>query len=135
MNRENTIRLEVITPHGPLISEMVHSLTAPASLGSLGVLHNHAPLLTTLEAGLLSYEKAGQKPQTIVMDAGLMEVCHNQVLVLVQAAEKTEDVDLERAQAALSRAKERLALGSKDTDIPRARASLNRALNRIKACK
>jgi len=113
---------------------MVNSLTAPASLGSMGVLHNHAPLLTTLETGLLSYKKAGQEqePQCIALDNGLMEVANNHVLVLVQAAEKAQDIDLPRAEAALVRAKERLASSNKTIDVPRAEAALKRALNRIK---
>jgi len=112
---------------------MVNSLTAPASLGSMGVLHNHAPLLTTLETGLMSYNKAGQEPQHIALDNGLMEVSNNHVLVLVQAAEKAQDIDLSRAEAALNRAKERLSVRTKDIDVPRAEAALKRALNRIKA--
>lgn len=116
---------------------MVNSLTAPASLGSMGVLHNHAPLFTTLETGLLSYKKAGQEhtPQHIALDNGLMEVAGNHVLILVQAAEKAEDIDLSRAKAALARAKERLASVAKDIDAPRAEAALRRALTRIKACQ
>ncbi|MCL1874534.1 MAG: ATP synthase F1 subunit epsilon, partial [Clostridiales bacterium] len=111
---------------------MVNFLTAPASLGSMGVLHNHAPLLTTLETGLLSYKKAGleQKPQCIAIDNGLMEVNDNHVLILVQAAEKAQEIDLSRAEAARTRAKGRLAAHSKDVDVPRAEASLKRALNR-----
>jgi F-type H+-transporting ATPase subunit epsilon len=116
---------------------MINSLTAPASLGSMGVLHNHAPLFTILDTGILSYKKAGQElaPQHIALDNGLMEVANNHVLILVQAAEKAEDIDLPRAEAALARARERLASLGKDIDAPRAEASLRRALNRIKACQ
>jgi len=130
---EDTIRLEVITPHGPVFHELVNSVTAPATLGSLGVLHNHAPLLTTLEIGLLNYRKVGQEVNIIALDTGLMEVNNNHVLVLVQAAEKAHEVDLPRAEAALARAKERLASPDKDIDLPRAEAALKRALNRIAA--
>ena len=112
---------------------MVNSVTAPASLGSLGILHNHAPLLTTLETGLLNYRKTGQDAFTIALDTGLMEVNNNHVLVLVQAAEKSHEIDLARAEASLARAKERLAAPGKDIDVPRAEAALKRALNRIKA--
>jgi F-type H+-transporting ATPase subunit epsilon len=101
----------------------------------MGVLHNHAPLFTTLETGILSYKKAGpeQEEQHIAVDNGLMEVAGNHVLVLVQAAEKAGDRDLARAEAALTRARERLASHGKDLDVPRAEASLKRALNRLKA--
>ncbi|MCL1872736.1 MAG: ATP synthase F1 subunit epsilon [Clostridiales bacterium] len=112
---------------------MISSLTAPATLGSLGVLPNHAPLLTTLETGLLNYKKSGQEVSVIALDTGLMEVNDNHVLVLVQAAEKAQEIDLPRAEASLARAKERLASPAKDIDLPRAEASLKRALNRIKA--
>jgi len=116
---------------------MVNSLTAPASLGSMGVLKNHAPLFTTLETGLLSYKKTGQELEAycLALDNGIMEVYNNHVLVLVQAAEKAQDIDLSRAQAALTRAKERLAEHSKDLDVLRAEASIKRAQNRIRACQ
>ena len=101
----------------------------------MGVLNNHAPLLTTLETGLLSYQKAGQetKPQLFAVDSGFMEVNNNHVLVLVQAAEKAQEIDLGRAKAALARARDRLADLGKNIDVPRAEAALRRALNRIKA--
>jgi len=130
---EDTIRLEVITPHGPVFHEMVNSVTVPATLGSLGVLDNHAPLLTTLETGLLSYKKTGQEALNITLDTGLMEINNNHVLVLVQAAEKSHEIDLPRAEASLARAKERLTDPGKEIDVPRAEAALKRALNRIKA--
>jgi len=115
---------------------MVNSVTAPASLGSMGVLYNHAPLLTTLETGILGYKKVGALDNVhhIAMSNGLMEVNNNHVLVLVQAAEKAEEIDLLRAQAALARARERLASHESNIDVARAEASLKRALNRIKAC-
>jgi len=114
---------------------MINSLTAPASLGSMGVLNNHAPLLTTLETGLLTYKKTGheQEAYCLALDSGIMEVNNNHVLVLVQAAEKPQDIDLSRAEAAIARAKERLAEQSNDLDVQRAEASIKRAQNRIKA--
>jgi F-type H+-transporting ATPase subunit epsilon len=101
----------------------------------MGVLHNHAPLLTTLETGVLSYKKSGQEQEMhfLAVDNGLMEINNNHVLVLVQSAEKGEDIDVPRAECALARAKERLASHAKEVDVPRAEASLKRALNRIKA--
>jgi F-type H+-transporting ATPase subunit epsilon len=99
----------------------------------MGVLHNHAPLLTTLETGLLSCKKAGQEAFCIAVDNGIMEVNDNHVLVLVHSAEKAQDIDLSRAEAALARAKERLATHTKAFDAQRAEASLKRATNRIKA--
>lgn len=127
--------LEVITPQGPVCNEMINSLTAPASLGSMGVLHDHAPLLTTLDTGILCYTKANQASQLIAVASGLMEVNNNHVLVLVQAAEKAEDIDLERANAALTRAKERLASHKSEIDVHRAEASVSRAMNRIRIVK
>ncbi|MCL1816230.1 MAG: ATP synthase F1 subunit epsilon [Clostridiales bacterium] len=114
---------------------MINSLTAPASLGSMGVLHDHAPLLTTLDTGILCYTKANQASQLIAVASGLMEVNNNHVLVLVQAAEKAEDIDLERANAALTRAKERLASHKSEIDVHRAEASVSRAMNRIRIVK
>ena len=101
----------------------------------MGVLYNHAPLLTALDMGILRYEKTTpqQLSQLIAVGNGLMEVNDNHVLVLVQVAEKAQDIDVQRAEAALVRAKERLASHEKEIDVQRAEASVRRAMNRIKA--
>lgn len=128
---EELIRLDIVTPAGILMSETVEMVNLPATLGSMGVMKNHAPLMTTLDIGQVKYRQGG-KEHYLAVCGGFAEVKNNVVIVLADAAEKAEDIDLQRAEAARERALARLRSKSSDVDVVRAEWALRRAINRIK---
>lgn len=107
------LRLELVTPYKRVLSEEVDEVTAPGSLGEFGVLPEHTSLLTTLRIGELSYKKEGQVFH-VAVNWGYVEVEDNVMTVLVETAEPADQIDLERAKAALSRAEEALKTLSRD---------------------
>lgn len=127
---EENFRLEVTTPERMVLREQVGEAQIPAANGYLGVLPGHAPLLAILKPGELSYRQGGHTYK-LAVGPGFVEVLPNQTKVLVETAEKKEEIDVARAQKALSRAEERLHHPDPDCDIERARASLERAAARI----
>ena len=131
---EDVIRLDIVTPAGLLMSENVATVNLPATLGSMGVLKNHAPLMTTLDIGIVKYNQA-DKDHYLTVSGVFAEVKDNTVIVLAEAAERAEEINVARAQAAKARAEDRLHHRSeeKDLDMLRSELSLHRAINRIKA--
>ncbi len=130
---ENKLTLEVITPYGELINEQVDEVYATGAEGDFGVFPGHCAFMTALRIGSLSYKKDGQT-QYVFINRGYCEVLNDRVLVLVGSAEKVEEIDVERAKAALARAEERLRkaqAGEADIDHARAQAALERATIRI----
>ncbi|MFH0947102.1 MAG: ATP synthase F1 subunit epsilon [Planctomycetota bacterium] len=126
-------QLQVITPERIMYDTRATALIATASDGMLGVLKNHAPLVTPLVPGELVITSSTGEKQHLAAGEGFLEVCDNKVRVLVDTAETPEEIDAERARQALERAKERLAQrGLKDVDYPRAEAALRRALIRLR---
>jgi F-type H+-transporting ATPase subunit epsilon len=125
------LRLELVTPYKKALSEEVDEVTAPGTLGEFGILPGHTPMLTTLRIGELSYRKGGQNFH-LAVNWGYVEVEDDKVTVLVETAEPADEIDLERAKAALGRAEEALRkLTSEDKDFLVMEAALNRALIRI----
>ena len=132
-----TLFLEVVTPDKVVVSQEVNSVVAPGSLGEFGVLEGHVPFLTGIEVGTLRYT-AGTETDYLAVTNGFAEVSDNKVSVLVDAAEKAEEIDLERAQKAMERARERLAKDrgkATDVDFMRAEFALKRAIARINVAK
>ena len=125
--------LEVVTPEKVLVSRTVEIVVAPGSLGEFGILKGHVPFLSGIVPGELRYRSEGQS-ESIALVAGFAEVFDDRVSVLVDAAERVQEIDLERAKLAMERAQERLAKdrGTEDIDFLRAEAALKRALVRIK---
>lgn len=103
-----TLQLEFVTPERELAHEEVESVQLPALDGYIGVLPGHAPLLTELGYGALSFQRGGQTYYATTM-GGFAEVLADRVIVLAEIAERAEDIDLNRAQAALDRAAQRLS--------------------------
>jgi F-type H+-transporting ATPase subunit epsilon len=128
--------LEVVTPDRVVVSEDVDGVVAPGSMGEFGVLSGHVPFLTSLVPGELRYN-AGSRVERLAVTSGFAEVSDNRVSVLVDAAEKAHEIDLERARKALERARERLAMerGKQDVDFVRAEIALKRAIARIKVAQ
>ena len=126
----DVIALEVATPERQLVREGAAEVQVPGENGYLGILPGHAPLLSKLGTGLLSY-LAGGKRRYLAIDGGFLEVLPGQVRVLAYAAERAEDIDLEGATADLKRAQERLA--TPGADPSEALGAIRRAEARIAA--
>lgn len=123
------ITLEIVTPYGAVLSEEVDEVTAPGSEGEFGVLAGHAQFITTLKAGML-VSKAGSDTSYYFVSWGYAEVGPDKVVILADSAEKSMDIDVERATEAKRRAEERLRQEA-DIDFARAEAALERATARI----
>ncbi len=123
--------LSIVTPEEIFYENEVTSLIAPGSEGYLGVLTNHAPLITGLVPGKLTVKDTDNQEVNFAVSGGFMEVLKDQVTILADSIEFVKDIDVERAKGALQRAKQRLRLKEKEIDIPRALAAMKRAENRI----
>jgi F-type H+-transporting ATPase subunit epsilon len=131
------IRLEVVTPNGAVVNDDVDIVNAPGYGGDFGVLANHAPFLSTIKIGILSYDQ-GQKRENLMISGGFCEVSNNKITFLVESAEFGKQIDVERAMKAKERAEKRLAEAAQHSEAvnrTRAEAALQRALARIKASK
>ncbi|MBM3821249.1 MAG: F0F1 ATP synthase subunit epsilon [Acidimicrobiia bacterium] len=122
--------LEVVTPDRAVVREEVDEVQLPGAEGYLGVLPGHAPLLATLTVGELWY-RIGQQRQYLAIAGGFVEVLPERVTVLAQTAERAQEIDVARAEAARTRAEERLRQASSDTDFARARTALAKASMRL----
>ncbi len=125
------LKLEMVTPYRKVLSEEVEELTAPGFIGELGILPGHTPLLTTLKVGELTYKK-GNELFHVAVNWGYLEVEEDTVTVLVDTAEKADEIDLDRARAALGRAESALkSMAADDKQHAIMEAALQRALIRI----
>lgn len=128
---EKPFQLDIVTPEGLVFSEPVEYLRAPGVEGSFGVLVGHTPFLTPLTIGETAITQNG-KERYLAISGGFVEVKPDRTVILAQTAEFAEKIDMERANEAKRRAEERLHDKRTDTDVERAQASLMRAVNRIK---
>src|SRR5687768_5856284 len=125
------LRLEIVTPDRALVTEEVDEVQLPGSEGYFGVLPGHTPLLATLQVGELWY-RIGQEKHFLAIAFGFVEVLPDRVTVLAQLAERPQDIDVNRAEAAKKRAEERLARPPQtDIDFERARIALTKSLTRL----
>jgi F-type H+-transporting ATPase subunit epsilon len=131
------IRLEVVTPSGTKVSEDVDIVNAPGYGGDFGVLANHAPFLSTIKVGMLTYESSNKR-ETLMVSGGFCEVSNNKITFLVESAERGAEIDVERALRAKERAEKRLAQAAQQAENfnrSRAEAALQRALARLRVAK
>ena len=124
------IRLEFVTPERALAHEDVDEVELPGEDGFFGVLPGHAPMLAALTTGEMWYRKGAEKTHAFIA-GGFAEVVGDRVSILAPVAERAEDIDHARAEAAKRRAEERLARPTSDMDFERARISLLRAISRL----
>ncbi len=130
-----TLLLEIVSPTRTELSRTVDYVVAPTPYGQVGILPGHAPLLTRLAIGQLRFGSGGETVNMAVSE-GYMEVTQEKVIVLAEAAELAEEIDVERALAAKRRAEERLYAPLRQRfDYVRARTALQRAVNRIQTAK
>jgi len=130
------LRLEIITVEGRVFDDNVNMVIAPGSDGVLGILPRHTPLLTSLTYGELEIKRVGQPDEFFAIGGGFMEVRPFNVIVLADAAERVDEIDIERARAARERAEARLAAAAKEQlDFSRAEAALRRSMARLKVAE
>jgi F-type H+-transporting ATPase subunit epsilon len=127
--------LTIVTPERIFFEDEIVSLIAPGSEGYLGVLTDHAPLITALVPGKLTVKDQKNEELIFALGGGFLEVLKNQVTVLAHSIEFIKDIDIERARRALERAKQRLRSKEMEIDIPRALAAFRRAENRLNLYK
>ena len=128
---KNAFLLEVVTPQRLLVHDEVTELVAPGSEGYFGVLPGHTPFMTSLKIGELTYWR-GREEHHLAVSWGYTEVEPEKVVVLAEMAERADEIDVERAEAARRRAEERLRQwGDETIDFARAQAALQRALTRL----
>ena len=125
------LKVELVTPYKKVLSEEVDEITATGALGEFGVLPGHAPFLTSLKIGELSYKQNGALHH-LALNWGYFEVENDTVTVLVETAERADEIDLERAKKALSRAETELkSVTPEDKNFRVYEAALERALIRV----
>jgi F-type H+-transporting ATPase subunit epsilon len=130
------LELVVVTPERQLVREKVVEVTIPGLEGELGILPGHAPLITELGIGELSYRKsASGEPVSLAVIQGFAEVLPDRVTILAETAERAAEIDLARAEAAKARAEERLASNDPNIDWDRATVALQRSIIRIQVAK
>jgi F-type H+-transporting ATPase subunit epsilon len=123
---DKTFLLEVVTPHGLVVSSKVEEVYVPGSQGDFDVLPGHAPLLTSLRIGELHY-KLDKEVHYLAVNRGFAEVTPARTTILVDTAESAGDIDIDRARAAKARAGEKLkTLTPKDPAYPQELEALER---------
>ena len=131
----SNIKLDVVTAEQVIWSDDVSMVIAPGVEGQLGILPHHTPLMTTLQPGELRI-KRGEEEVSLAITGGFLEVRPDRIVVLADAAERAEQIDITRAEKAKQRAAQRLAEGfAEGLDAERARASLIRAMARLQVAE
>lgn len=131
-----SIELVIVTPERQLLREKVAEAVLPGAAGALGILPGHAPLMTELGIGELTYRSAGSTENVaLAIIQGFAEVLGDRVTVLAETAERAAEIDLARAEAAKARAEQRLAAGDPNIDLDRVTIALQRALIRIQVAR
>jgi F-type H+-transporting ATPase subunit epsilon len=124
------LTLEIVTPDRSVVTERVDEVELPGAEGYFGVLPGHTPLLATLKVGELWYRKGTEKFYVSIA-FGFAEVLPDRVTILAEVAERSEEIDVARAEAAKKRAEERVAKPTPDIDFERARLALMKSLVRL----
>jgi F-type H+-transporting ATPase subunit epsilon len=124
--------LRVLTPMGEVLNTDAVALRVTACEGQLGVLAHHAPMVAGLRTGSAVVTEPGGNTRWLAAVEGVLRVTDGEAVILVNAAEEAEDIDVERAQRALQRAEQRLETRTDETDISRAELALARAATRLK---
>ncbi len=125
------LTLELVTPARQMLSEQVDEIFAPGSLGQFGLLPGHAPMLTTLQPGEFRYRK-GKEIFYLAVSWGYVEIENNRVVILAETAETEDEIDLERARAALGRAQQALTgMSAEEKEYRAMQQALARAMVRI----
>ena len=126
----SSIQLQIVSADRSLVNEQVDEVEIPGADGYFGVLPGHTPLLASLQVGQLWY-RHGQEKHYLSVAFGFAEVQPDRVTILAQIAEKADEIDVARAEAAKKRAEERLSRPTMEMDFERARVALLKSLIRL----
>ena len=129
-----TMHLEIITAERRVYADEVEVLVAPGIDGELGILPHHAPLMTALQPGEIMIRKDGEET-FMAVSGGFLEVMGNQVTILADAAEPSDEIDEERARLAMEQAQQRLASRSSDLELGQAVTAVRRAETRLRVAR
>jgi len=129
------LTLEIATPMRLVVSDTVDEVVAPGSEGYFGVLPGHAPFLTTLGIGVVTY-RSGRDEHQLAVAGGFAEVRNDKVIILADSAERPEEIDRARAERSKDRAERRLSgRAQEEVDYARCQAALARALTRLQVAR
>jgi F-type H+-transporting ATPase subunit epsilon len=126
----DTFQFEIVTPEKLVVRDVAEAMQIPGKNGYLGILPGHAPLITELGVGEISYRVNGYT-HWLAVAWGFAEVLPDKVTVLAETAERAEEIDVNRAEKAKQRAEQRLKSGDTETDFDRAEVALKRAEARL----
>ena len=127
----DTFQLEIVTPAKQVVRDVAEEAQIPGLNGYLGILPGHAPLITELAVGVITYRMRGET-HTLAVAWGFAEVLPDKVTILAETAERPQEIDVARAQKAKDRAEQRLKSNDPQTDYTRAEDALQRAETRLK---
>ena len=130
----DTFQLEIVTPVKLMVKDVAEEAQIPGLSGYLGILPGHAPLITELAVGVITYKASGVT-HTLSVAWGFMEVLQDKVTILAETAERPQEIDVERAQKAKDRADQRLKSNDPKVDYTRAEDALHRAETRLNVAK
>jgi len=129
-----TIRLEIITAERQVLADDVNVVVIPGIEGELGILPHHAPLMTMIKPGELLIRKDGEETYMSV-SGGFLEIRPGKIIILADACERAEEIDIQRAEEAKHRAEERLKTHPPELDLAQAQAALLRSVIRLKVAE
>ncbi len=129
----HTIHVDIVSPEGQMFSGEATMVFAPGVEGEIGIAPRHAPLLTTLTAGVVRVQAEGQEEQSFYVGGGALEIQPTKISVLADTAARARDIDEAAAQAAKVRAEEAMRGKSDKIDIAEAQAELARAMAQLRA--
>jgi len=132
----DTFKLEIVTPEKKVVDTAAEEIQIPGKNGYLGVLPGHAPLITELAVGEITFRESSSSgsssnEQRLAVAWGFAEVLPNKVTILAETAERPSEIDVERARKAKARAEQMLSSGDATVDVERALDALHRADTRL----
>jgi F-type H+-transporting ATPase subunit epsilon len=130
----DSFQLEIVTPEKLVVKVVAEEIQIPGQSGYLGILPGHAPLITELAVGVITYRARGES-KSLSVAWGFAEVLQDKVTILAETAEHPEEIDVERAQKAKDRAEQRLKSNDPQIDYGRAEDALQRAETRLKVAE
>jgi F-type H+-transporting ATPase subunit epsilon len=130
----DTFQLEIVTPEKKVVDTAATEAQIPGKNGYLGVLPGHAPLITELSVGEVTFRDGGQE-QRLAVAWGFAEVLPDKVTILAETAERPADIDVERARKAKQRAEQRLTSGDTNVDVERSLDALHKAETRLEVAE
>ncbi len=134
-NLPDTFQLEIVTPEKRVVDTAATEAQIPGKNGYLGVLPGHAPLITELAVGEITYRAGLAEEQKLAVAGGFAEVLPDRVTILAETAERPSEIDVERARKAKERAEQRLTSGDTNVDVERSLDALHKAETRLEVAE